>query len=116
MRRHRSGSLGLAAGANIGDSYGMFGAVHGSAPKYTGINRVNPVAMIMASAMMLDYLGEKTAAKKVEQAILSVLSDCKVRTADLGGSSTMTQMTEATVSSIKRQIMTNEKLRKTRRK
>ncbi len=98
-----TGSLGLAAGANIGDSYGMFEPVHGSAPKYTGMNRVNPIAMIMASAMMLDYLGEKTAAKKVEQAVLSVLSDGKVRTADLGGSSTTTQMTEAIVSSIKRQ-------------
>jgi isopropylmalate/isohomocitrate dehydrogenase-like protein len=98
-----TGSLGLAAGANIGDSYGMFEPVHGSAPKYTGMNRVNPTAMIMASAMMLDWLGEKPAAKKIEHAVLSVLSDGKVRTTDLGGTSTTTQMTEAIVSRLKQQ-------------
>jgi isopropylmalate/isohomocitrate dehydrogenase-like protein len=95
-----TGSLGLAAGANIGDTYGMFEPVHGSAPKYTGINRVNPIATIMAAAMMLDYLGEKEAAKKIEAAVISVLSEGKVRTADLGGSSTTTQMTEAITSRI----------------
>ena len=51
-----TGSLGLAAGANVGDTYGMFEPVHGSAPKYTGMNRVNPTATIMAAQMMLDYL------------------------------------------------------------
>ncbi|HLE74857.1 MAG TPA: isocitrate/isopropylmalate dehydrogenase family protein, partial [Candidatus Bathyarchaeia archaeon] len=54
-----TGSLGLAAGANIGETYGMFEPVHGSAPKYKGQNRVNPIATIMAASMMLDYLGEK---------------------------------------------------------
>jgi isopropylmalate/isohomocitrate dehydrogenase-like protein len=96
-----TGSLGLAAGANIGDKYGMFEPVHGSAPKYAGMNRVNPIATIMAAAMMLDYLGEKRAAAKIENAVLSVLGEGKVRTADLGGSSTTSQMTEAIVSRIK---------------
>ncbi len=68
-----TGSLGLAAGANIGDTYGMFEPVHGSAPKYTGMNRVNPTATIMAASMILDYLGEKTAATKIEKAVTKVL-------------------------------------------
>ena len=69
-----TGSLGLAAGANIGETYGMFEPVHGSAPKYTGMNRVNPIATIMAGAMMLDYLGEKAGAKIIEDAVLSLCS------------------------------------------
>ncbi|HEX9260921.1 MAG TPA: isocitrate/isopropylmalate dehydrogenase family protein [Candidatus Bathyarchaeia archaeon] len=95
-----TGSLGLAAGANIGDTYGMFEPVHGSAPKYTGLNRVNPIATIMASALMLDYIGEKVAAEKIGKAVIEVLREGKVRTADLGGSSTTSQMSEAIASQI----------------
>jgi isopropylmalate/isohomocitrate dehydrogenase-like protein len=96
-----TGSLGLAAGANIGDAYGMFEPVHGSAPKYTGMNRVNPTATIMAAQMMLDYLGEKKAAAKIEKAVMNVLSEGKVRTADLGGSSTTSEMSDAIASKVK---------------
>jgi isopropylmalate/isohomocitrate dehydrogenase-like protein len=96
-----TGSLGLAAGANIGDTYGMFEPVHGSAPKYTGQNRVNPTATIMAASMMLSYLGEKEAAAKIEKAVMSVLAEGKVRTADLGGSSTTSEMSNAIASRIK---------------
>lgn len=96
-----TGSLGLAAGANIGATYGMFEPVHGSAPKYTGMNRVNPIATIMAGSMMLDYLGEKKAAEKIEKAVLDVLSEGKVRTADLGGSATTSEMSKAIVEKIK---------------
>ena len=96
-----TGSLGLAAGANSGDAYGMFEPVHGSAPKYTGQNVVNPIATIMASQMMLDYLGEKEAAAKIEHAVMSVLSEGKVRTKDLGGSSTTSEMSEAIASKIR---------------
>jgi isopropylmalate/isohomocitrate dehydrogenase-like protein len=95
-----TGSLGLAAGANIGDTYGMFEPVHGSAPKYTGMNRVNPTATIMAAQMMLDYLGEKEAAAKIEEAVFTVLKEGKVRTADLGGSSTTSEMSEAIAAKI----------------
>jgi isopropylmalate/isohomocitrate dehydrogenase-like protein len=90
-----TGSLGLAAGANIGDSYGMFEPVHGSAPKYAGLNRVNPTAMIMSVQMMLDYLGEKKAAKIIEAAVLEVLKEGTIRTADLGGSSSTKDMGDA---------------------
>ena len=96
-----TGSLGLAAGANIGETYGMFEPVHGSAPKYTGQNRVNPTATIMAASMMLDYLDEKEAAAKIEKAVLNLLKEGKVRTADLGGSSTTREMSEAIASKVK---------------
>ncbi|MFA7396922.1 MAG: isocitrate/isopropylmalate dehydrogenase family protein [Crenarchaeota archaeon] len=95
-----TGSLGLAAGANIGENYGMFEPVHGSAPKYTNMNRVNPIATIMAGVMMLDYLGEKTAAKIIENAILNVLEEGKVRTHDLGGQAKGTEITDAIVAKI----------------
>jgi isocitrate dehydrogenase (NAD+) len=96
-----TGSLGLAAGANIGSTYGMFEPVHGSAPKYAGMNRVNPIATIMAGAMMLDYLDEKTASAKIEDAVIRVLKEGKVRTADLGGTSTTSEMTNAIVAHLK---------------
>jgi isopropylmalate/isohomocitrate dehydrogenase-like protein len=96
-----TGSLGLAAGANIGDNYGMFEPVHGSAPKYTGLNRVNPTATIMSAHMMLDYLGEKGAAAKIETAVLEVLKEGKIRTADLGGSSTTREMGVAIAERVK---------------
>ena len=96
-----TGSLGLAAGANIGESYGMFEPVHGSAPKYTGLNRVNPIATIMSAHMMLDYLGEKEAAAKIETAVLEVLKEGKIRTADLGGSSTTREMGTAIAERVK---------------
>ena len=96
-----TGSLGLAAGANIGNAYGMFEPVHGSAPKYTGQNRVNPTATIMAAQMMMDYLGEEEAATKIENAVMKVLNEGKVRTKDLGGSSTTSEMSDAIASKVK---------------
>lgn len=96
-----TGSLGLAAGANIGDAYGMFEPVHGSAPKYAGQNVVNPIATIMAAQMMLDYLGEKAAAAKIENAVMQVLREGKVRTKDLGGSSTTSEMSNAIASKVR---------------
>ncbi|MCW4029852.1 MAG: isocitrate/isopropylmalate dehydrogenase family protein [Candidatus Bathyarchaeota archaeon] len=95
-----TGSLGLAAGANIGETYGMFEPVHGSAPKYTGMNRVNPIATIMAGAMMLDWLGEKEAAAKIENAVIAVLKEGKVRTHDLGGEAKGTEITDAIIQKI----------------
>jgi 3-isopropylmalate dehydrogenase len=96
-----TGSLGLAAGANIGETYGMFEPVHGSAPKYTGMHRVNPIATIMAGSMMLDYLGEKTASAKIENAVISVLAEGKVRTADIGGSAFTDEMANAIAAKLK---------------
>jgi isocitrate dehydrogenase (NAD+) len=94
------GGLGVAAGGNIGDKYGMFEPAGGSAPKYTGQNKVNPVAMIEASKMMLDFLKEPTAAKKVEKATMDVLREGKVLTFDLGGHSKTSEMGEAIAQKI----------------
>jgi isocitrate dehydrogenase (NAD+) len=79
----------------------MFEPVHGSAPKYTGMNRVNPIATIMAGAMMLDYLGEKQAAAKIENAVIAVLKEGKFRTADLGGTATKSEMADAIAAKLK---------------
>ncbi len=95
-----TGSLGLAASGNIGDSYGMFEPVHGSAPEYAGKNYVNPIATIFAGSMMLGYLGEKEAAAKIEKAVVDVLREGKVQTADLGGTSKTSEMSEAIASKI----------------
>jgi isocitrate dehydrogenase (NAD+) len=89
------GGLGVAAGANIGDHYGMFEPVHGSAPKYTGQNKVNPIATIEAVKMMMEYLGEKKAADRIGQATVKVLEEGKVLTYDLGGQSKTSDMGKA---------------------
>ncbi len=81
------GGLGFASSGNIGDDYGVFEPVHGSAPKYAGQYKVNPIAMIRAVRMMLDYLGEHEKADRLEKAIEDVVREGKVRTYDLGGNS-----------------------------
>ena len=89
------GGIGVAAGANIGDNYAMFEPVHGSAPKYAGKNRANPIATIYAAGMMLDYLGEADAYKTLDNAVRRVLREGKALTYDLGGSSGTREMAEA---------------------
>ncbi len=101
------GGLGFVAGANIGENYGMFEPVHGSAPKYKGMNKVNPIATIMASKMMLEWLGSKhsdalclEAAKKIEDGVFEVLKEGRVRTYDFGGDATTTEMAETIAKKI----------------
>lgn len=77
------GGLGVSPGANIGKEMAIFEPTHGSAPKYKGMNKVNPIAMILSGVMMLRHLGEKSAADKVENAITSVLSEGKWVTYDM---------------------------------
>lgn len=77
------GGLGVAPGANFGDSMAVFEAVHGAAPKYRGMNKVNPTAMILSGVLMLRYLKENTAADKLENAVKEVLSEGKSVTYDL---------------------------------
>jgi isocitrate dehydrogenase (NAD+) len=89
------GGLGVVAGANVGDKYAMFEPVHGSAPKYTGQDKVNPIATIMAAKMMLEYLDEKAAADKIELAVHEVLKEGRVLTYDLGGSAKTSEMADA---------------------
>lgn len=77
------GGLGVGPGANIGDHSAMFEAVHGSAPKYKGQNKVNPTALILAGKMMLDYLGESDAAARLEKAVAAVIAEGKSVTYDM---------------------------------
>lgn len=77
------GGLGIAPGANIGERIALFEAMHGSAPKYAGLNKVNPAAMILSGVLMLRYLGEKHAADKLENAVSQVIAEGKDVTYDL---------------------------------
>jgi isocitrate dehydrogenase (NAD+) len=77
------GGLGVAPGANIGDHGAMFEAVHGSAPKYKGQNKVNPMAVILSGMLMLRYLGEEDAAVRLEKAVSGVVAEGKAVTYDM---------------------------------
>jgi isocitrate dehydrogenase (NAD+) len=77
------GGLGVAPGANIGDQYAVFEPVHGSAPKYAGQNKVNPMAMIFSGALMLRHLGEREAATRLESAMAAIIAEGKHVTYDL---------------------------------
>lgn len=77
------GGLGVAPSANVGDEYAVFEAVHGSASKYAGQNKVNPTALILSGVMMLRYLGEEDAADRVERAVVAVIEEGERVTFDL---------------------------------
>jgi isocitrate dehydrogenase (NAD+) len=77
------GGLGMAAGANLGDEIAVFEPTHGSAPKYAGQNKVNPMAMMLSGALMLRHLGEIEAADRLERAIAKVVAEGKDVTYDL---------------------------------
>ncbi|MDO9693182.1 MAG: isocitrate/isopropylmalate dehydrogenase family protein [Candidatus Latescibacteria bacterium] len=89
------GGLGFACSANIGDEVAIFEPSHGSAPKYVGMNKVNPIAMILSAKMMLDHLGEKNMAARLERAVAEVIAEGQVRTYDMGGDATTTDMAAA---------------------
>ncbi len=77
------GGLGMAPGGNIGDEYAVFEATHGSAPKYKGMNKVNPMALMLSGVMMLRYLREHEAANRMESAIAEVIKEGKSVTYDM---------------------------------
>jgi len=77
------GGLGVAPGANIGDGIAVFEPVHGSAPKYAGLDKVNPTATILSGALMLRHLGEREAGKRIEDAVAAVIGEGKSVTYDL---------------------------------
>jgi len=89
------GGLGFAGAGNIGDRYGVFEPTHGSAPKYAGKSKVNPIATIRAAKMMLDHLGERDAADRIEAAVAEVVGAGAVRTYDMGGQSSTTEVARA---------------------
>lgn len=77
------GGLGVAPGANIGDSGAVFEATHGSAPKYKGLNKVNPTAVILSGKLMLEHMEERDAARRLEQAVADVIAEGKDVTYDM---------------------------------
>lgn len=97
------GGLGFAASANMGDKFAVFEPTHGSAPRYAGQYRVNPIAMINSVRLMLDWLGEKQDAKKLDQAISIVVKEGRIKTYDLGGSNTSLEVAKEISKKFKEQ-------------
>ncbi|MCP8315391.1 MAG: isocitrate/isopropylmalate dehydrogenase family protein [archaeon] len=89
------GSIGCVYSANIGDNYAMFEPAHGSAPRYKGMDKVNPTATILAGAWMLDYIGEKETSKAIFKATEEIISEGKIVTYDLDGNAKLSEMAEA---------------------
>lgn len=89
------GGLGFGCSGNIGKKLAVFEPSHGSAPKYTGMYKVNPIATILAAKMMLDWLGELESAAKIEKAVATVILEGKVRTYDMGGNNTTLEIAQA---------------------
>jgi isocitrate dehydrogenase (NAD+) len=107
------GGLGFAASGNIGDEVAVFEPTHGSAPKYAELDPpiVNPIAMILSAAMLLDHIGEGDKSKRIRKAIATVVSEGKVRTYDMlrmsggprcieNGAASTTQMTDAVLAHV----------------
>jgi 3-isopropylmalate dehydrogenase len=89
------GGLGFGCSGNIGANYAVFEPTHGSAPKYDGLYKVNPIATILAAKMMLDWLGEGDMASQLEGAVAEVIAGGEVRTYDMGGANSTLEMGQA---------------------
>lgn len=94
------GGLGFGCSGNIGDKLAVFEPTHGSAPKYAGQYKVNPIATILSAKMMLEWLGEVEKGKAVERATAEVIKEGKIRTYDMGGSNTTLEMAKAIADKI----------------
>ena len=94
------GGLGLVPGANIGDRYAVFEAVHGSAPDIAGKGLANPIALILSAALLLRHIGQPHAAQSIERSVLQTLRAGHSLTRDLGGDGTTASLTEAIIANI----------------
>lgn len=94
------GGLGMAPSGNVSDTMCIFEPVHGSAPDIAGKGIANPSACILSAAMMLEWLKQEKAAKKLEKAVLKVLEEGKIKTPDLGGKNSTTEFAEAIAQNI----------------
>ena len=94
------GGLGFGCSGNIGDKLAVYEPTHGSAPKYAGTYKVNPIATILSVKMMLDWLGEKEMGAALERAVAQVIQEGKVRTYDMGGTSTTLEMGQAIAANL----------------
>jgi isocitrate dehydrogenase (NAD+) len=95
------GGLGVAPGANLGKDIAVFEAVHGSAPKYKGLNKVNPTALVLSAKLMLEHIGETGAAFRLEKAVSEVIAEKKAVTYDLGGTAGTKEMGQAIINKLK---------------
>lgn len=95
-----AGGLGLAPGASFGDHAAFFEAAHGSAPKYAGKDVINPTALILSGALMLDHLKEGQAADRIRSAVAEVIAAGVTTTYDLGGTASTTAMTDAVIAAM----------------
>jgi len=89
------GGLGFGCSGNIGEKLAVFEPTHGSAPKYAGQYKVNPIATILAAKMMLDWLGEKEKASRLEAGVAAAIAEGRVRTYDMGGQASTLDMANA---------------------
>ena len=94
------GGLGFGCSGNIGEQLAVFEPTHGSAPKYAGQYKVNPIATILAAKMMLDWLGEHEKAERIELAVSEVIKDGRVRTYDMGGTGSTREMGKAIAAAV----------------
>ena len=94
------GGLGVVPGANIGNQYAVFEPVHGSAPDIAGKDLSNPLAAILSTVLMLEYIGEKSIADRIKLAVNKVLDEGKSMTKDLGGNAGTTEFTEAILAKL----------------
>lgn len=94
------GGLGFASSANVGEKYALFEPTHGSAPKYAGQYKVNPMAMLLSTKAMLDWLGETKLGEQLERAIGQVVREAKIRTYDMGGSNTTLEVAQEVANKI----------------
>ena len=94
------GGLGVVPSANIGDECAMFEAVHGTAPDIAGKGLANPTALLMSAILMLDHLGERAAAERIEAALVKTYRDAKFTTKDVGGKANTEQFTNAVLESL----------------
>jgi isocitrate dehydrogenase (NAD+) len=95
------GGLGVAPGANYGQNCAVFEAVHGSAPKYAGLNKVNPTAVLLSAVMMLEHLDEQKAADRIVEAVENVLREGKALTYDIGGSTGTKEFAQAIIAKLR---------------
>ncbi len=95
------GGMGFAYSGNVGEKYAVFEPTHGSAPKYAGLNKVNPLAAILAAMMMVEWLGEVQIARTIERAMSDVVERGMVRTYDMGASASTMDMARAVAESVR---------------
>src|SRR5262249_5665831 len=94
------GGLGLVPGANIGARYAVFEAVHGSAPDLAGKGLANPIGLLRSAVMMLEHIGQRRTARRIEEAVVRTLQVGRGLTRDLGGDGTTLTITEQIIANL----------------